>query len=522
MTKRLVRNGWRSEAGLRMTPKHEGRLTRPAPMELAKLGEAIGARVTGAATVRGITYDSRLVEPGDLFCAIPGFRTDGHRYIAEARARGAAALLVERAEVVPPDCAALVVPHSRIGIAQAARVLFDDPSRGLWMVGVTGTNGKTTTTHLIRQVLMAGGIRCGVIGTVHTMVGRETLPSERTTPEAPDLQATLRYMVRAGEGAVAMEVSSHSLALHRVEGVQYDVGVFTNLTQDHLDFHQDMEDYFAAKALLFEGLGHGDPKGPRRAVLNADDPWAGRLVGLTTVPLLSYGFAASADVRAESVEIGTWGSRFMLWLPDENPVRVQVPLGGRFNVSNALGAVAVGHLAGVPLSRMVEALATVPGVPGRFERVDQGQPFSVVVDYAHSPDGLMNVLSTARELTAGRLVAVFGAGGDRDRAKRPLMGEVVGRLADWPIITSDNPRSEDPDAILRDVAVGVSQAGGRPTLVADRRLAIYEACRAAQPGDVVMILGKGHEGYQVFADRVVPFDDRQVAREALAALGWSS
>ncbi len=503
-----------------MTPKHGGRLWHPTPMDLAQLGQAVGARVRGTATVTGITYDSRLVEPGDLFCAIPGFRTDGHRYIAEARARGAAALLVERVDVVPQGCPALVVPHSRIGIAHAARELFADPSRQLWMVGVTGTNGKTTSTHLIRRVLLAGGIRCGVIGTVYTMVGSETLPSERTTPEAPDLQATLRYMVEAGEQAVAMEVSSHSLALHRVEGVQYDVGVFTNLTQDHLDFHQDMEEYFAAKALLFEGLGHRVSKGPQRAVLNADDPWAGRLVGLTTVPILSYGFAPSADVRAEAVEIGTWGSRFMLRLADENPTPVAVPLGGRFNVSNTLAALAVGRLAGVPLDRMVEALASVPGVPGRFERIDQGQPFSVVVDYAHSPDGLMNVLSTARELTAGRLVAVFGAGGDRDRSKRPLMGEVVGRLAEWPIITSDNPRGEDPAAILQDVAAGVAQAGGQPTLIVDRRQAIYEACRAAKPGDVVMILGKGHEAFQVFADRVVRFDDRQVARDALASLGY--
>lgn len=505
-----------------MTPEKPRRLVRPSSMALSALGEAIGARAVGNAQVTGITYDSRLVEPGDLFCAIPGFRTDGHRFIRDALRRGAAALLVERAEVIPPGIPALLVSHSRIGIAQAARVLFGNPSRALWMVGVTGTNGKTTTTHLIRQVLQAGGIACGVIGTVHTMVGTETLPSERTTPEASDLQATLTYMVQQGERAVAMEVSSHSLALHRVDGVQYDVGVFTNLTQDHLDFHQDMEDYFAAKALLFESLGNGDPKGPRRAVLNADDPWAGRLVGLTMVPILSYGFAPAADVRAEAVEIGPWGSRFVLRLEGEAPRTVHLPLGGRFNVSNALAAVAVGRVGGVPVDVMVEALGHVPGVPGRFERIDRGQPFSVIVDYAHSPDGLINVLATARELTHGQLWAVFGAGGDRDRSKRPLMGEAVGRLADRAIITSDNPRGEDPATILQEIAVGVERVGGQYSMVVDRREAIRAACQAAAPGDVVMILGKGHEGYQVFHDRVVPFDDRTEARDALAALGYHS
>jgi UDP-N-acetylmuramoyl-L-alanyl-D-glutamate--2,6-diaminopimelate ligase len=487
---------------------------------LRQLAAVLDAEQRGDAMVRGLAYDSRRVEPGDLFCAIRGFHTDGHRYIGEARARGAVACLVEDASFVPEGFPALVVPQSRLATALVAGAFYGWPADKLWMIGVTGTNGKTTTTHLIRSLLEAKGILTGLTGTVHTLIGDREWPVVRTTPEAPDLQATLRRMADAGMRACVMEVSSHALALERVAGTHYDVGVFTNLTRDHLDFHRDFEDYFAAKARLFEHLGEGPEKGPRAAILNADDVWAGRLIGLTRAPVMTYAIDTAADVMAEAVSLSDRGSAFVLRVPSGEAASVRLPLAGRFNVSNALAAAAVGVLAGLSADALADALSSAPGVPGRFERVDCGQPFAVIVDYAHSPDGLENVLRTAREITRGRVTVVFGAGGDRDRPKRPLMGEVAGRLADSIIVTSDNPRSEDPEAILRDIEQGVRPTGASYRLEVDRRTAIARAVAEAEPGDVVLVAGKGHETYQIFRDRTIHFDDREEVRAALMRRGY--
>lgn len=490
-------------------------------VHLTDLGQAVGARVNGDAVVTGLTYDSRRVRPGDLFCAIPGFKTDGHRYVSEARQYGAVACLVENAAAIPEGMPALIVKHSRSGTAKVAAEFYGHPSRELWMIGVTGTNGKTTTTHLVRCVLerAGGGMSTGLTGTVHTLIGRETWPVERTTPEAPDLQATLRQMVDNGMKATVMEVSSHALILNRVDEVFYDVGIFTNLTQDHLDFHRDFEDYFAAKARLFEGLGQGPSKGPQAAILNADDPWAARLIGRTTASVLTYGIFGG-DVHAEDIHIDGSGASFTVHLPNGDHGRIDLPMSGRFNVSNALAAISVGYLQGLSVESMAQALTHLGGVPGRFEIIDCGQPFAVIVDYAHSPDGLENVLNAAREFVAGRLTAVFGAGGDRDRSKRSLMGAAAGRLADDVVLTSDNPRSENPESILRDIEIGVREVGGHYLTEPDRAKAIRLAVHQAKAGDAIVVAGKGHEDYQIFRDRTIHFDDREEVRRALGELGY--
>jgi UDP-N-acetylmuramoyl-L-alanyl-D-glutamate--2,6-diaminopimelate ligase len=510
---------------------------RPAPVKRAKTLETLARAVAGArwaenqsgdpgaVMVSGIAYDSRRVRPGDLFCAIPGFRTDGHLYVADAAAKGAVAALVERPAAVPAGMPAVVVPHAREAMAAVSDAFFDSPSLRLWTVGVTGTNGKTTTTHLIRAVFEASGVPCGLTGTVHTLIGREERPVEHTTPEAPDLQALLAEMVEAGLTAAVMEVSSHALALARVDRVWFDVGVFTNLTQDHLDFHQTFEEYFRAKARLFERLGQGPAKakgGPRAAVLNRDDPHWERLARLCAVPVVTYGLHPAADVRAEAVASGTAGSDFAVVLRGGWRGPAHVPLPGRFNVQNALAALAVGMVWGLDPDRMVAALAQSPGVAGRFERIDCGQPFTVIVDYAHTPDGMENVLKAARELAAGQVGVVFGAGGDRDRGKRPLMGRVAGERADWAVVTSDNPRSEDPLAIIAEVVAGIEAVTGRYAVEPDRARAIAAAIDRAGPGDVVLILGKGHETYQIFRDRTIHFDDREVARQVLRERGYGS
>jgi UDP-N-acetylmuramoyl-L-alanyl-D-glutamate--2,6-diaminopimelate ligase len=490
-------------------------------MRLSELAAGVGLTATGDVDVLGITYDSRRTRAGDLFCAIPGFRTDGHRYVEDARRRGAVACLVERESAVPSGMPYIPVQSARVSTARVAACFFGHPSRNLWMVGVTGTNGKTTTTHLIRTVLeQAAGIPTGLMGTVHTVMGANEWHEDRTTPEAPDLQATLRQMADFGMRAVAMEVSSHALALHRVDQVYYDVGVFTNLTQDHMDFHRDFEDYFAAKAQLFERLGEGPVKGPRAAILNADDAWAGRLVGYTRMPILTYGIAQRADVRAIDVRIDRYGADFTAVLPDGSKTPVHLKLSGRYNVSNALAALAVGHLQGLPGPRMAEALASQAGVPGRFELIDCGQPFGVIVDYAHTPDGMENVLRAIREFVHGRVILVFGAGGDRDQAKRPLMGEVAGRLTDLFVVTTDNPRSEDAADIATQVEQGIRAAGGQFIREMDRRVAIRRAFADARPEDLVLIAGKGHENYQIYRDHTEYFDDREEARAALRERGF--
>lgn len=481
-------------------------------VQIMGIGTIVG---DGAIALSGIQHDSRQVMPGDLFCAIPGFHTDGHLYCVEAKSRGAVAFLVENPDAIPPNAAGIVVTDARKALAKVADVFYSHPSGRLWMVGVTGTNGKTTTTHLIRAVLEGGDVSCGLTGTLHTLIGPETFKVVRTTPEAPDLSRILRHMADRGMKAAVMEVSSHALALARVDCVDYDVAVFTNLTQDHLDFHHDFESYFRAKALLFERLGTGSEKGPRAAIINGDDPYAARLAALVRVPVITYGLSDHCQVRASQVLITSRGVQFLATFPSGDQHGVQFGMPGRFNVMNALAALTVGYVYGLAPEKMIEALAMYPGVPGRFERIDEGQPYSVIVDYAHTPDGLENALKTAREFAIGKIGVVFGAGGDRDRGKRALMGEVAGRLADWTMLTADNPRSEDPMEIIHQIEEGLHKVHGEWQVELDRERAIKLALTQAQPGDVVLIVGKGHETYQIYRDGTIQFDDREVARHVL-------
>jgi UDP-N-acetylmuramoyl-L-alanyl-D-glutamate--2,6-diaminopimelate ligase len=467
------------------------------------LRELIG-KGAPAVEISGLAYDNRSVTPGTLFFCVPGFKVDGHDFAPDAVARGAAALICARPlGLGVPE---VVVPDVRAAMASAAARFYGDPTKRLQVVGITGTNGKTTTAFLVRSILERAGRRTGLLGTVTSIVGGVPEAVERTTPEAIDLQATFARMLDAGDSACVMEVSSHALHLHRVDGVHFAARVFTNLTQDHLDFHQTMEDYFAAKRMLFER-----PGGP--SVVNADDEYGRRLAH--SVPgALTFGIERDADYRAVDVDFDTSGSSFHCVTRGES-VATRTRLPGLFNVSNALAAIGATHSLGVPLSVAADALSEAERVPGRFEPVDEGQSFAVLVDYAHTPDSLDNVLRAAREITAGRLHVVFGAGGDRDQGKRPLMGRVASELADRAIVTSDNPRSEDPDAIVDQVFAGT--VGGAEREV-DRRRAIELAVEGASAGDVVVIAGKGHEQGQEFeGGRKEPFDDVTVVRNALRA-----
>jgi UDP-N-acetylmuramoyl-L-alanyl-D-glutamate--2,6-diaminopimelate ligase len=460
----------------------------------------------GPADVRitGLAFDNRTVEPGGLFFCVPGFTRDGHDFAPDAVARGAAALVVQRPlGLGVPE---VVVEDVRSAMAVAAARFFGDPTASMDVVGVTGTNGKTTTAFLVRALLEAAGRPCGLLGTVKSVVGGVDHPVERTTPEAIDLQRTFRAMFDAGDVACAMEISSHALELRRSDGIHVAVAVFTNLTQDHLDFHPDMEAYFQAKRLLFAS------RLTRARIAGADDPY-GRRLAEEFPGTVTFGLSGG-DFRAEDVIHAADHSEFTAITPEGSfPARIGLP--GRFNVLNALAAWAAAATLGVPGSVIVDALASAPPPPGRFEPVDEGQPFAVIVDYSHTPDSLENALRAAREVTSGRVIAVFGAGGDRDRGKRPLMGAAAARWSDISIVTSDNPRSEDPDAIIAEILTGVEDRSG-VEVEPDRRRAIGRAVELAAAGDVIVIAGKGHEQGQEFADgRKEPFDDVTVAREAL-------
>jgi UDP-N-acetylmuramoyl-L-alanyl-D-glutamate--2,6-diaminopimelate ligase len=458
----------------------------------------------GGVEVTGLAYDSRRAGPGTLFFCVPGERTDGHDFAPQVVAAGAVALVVERELGV--EVPQVLVADARAAMAPLAARFWGDPTAELRVVGVTGTNGKTTTAFLIREILEAAGIRCGLLGTVKQVVGGVEEEVERTTPEAIDLQATFRRMLDAGDRACAMEVSSHAMALHRADSVHFEAALFTNLTQDHLDFHADMEDYFQAKRMLFAA-------GPGTRVVNVDDPYGRRLAGeFECVTFSAEG--ADADYAAHDVSFDAGGAGFAV-----GDLELRTGLPGHFNVANALGAFAAARALGVEPETAAAGLARAARVPGRFEPIDEGQGFAVLVDYAHTPDSLENVLRAARRLTDGRLIAVFGAGGDRDRDKRPKMGRAGAELADLTVVTSDNPRSERPAAIVAEVAAG-AEGAAELEIEQDRRAAIALALRRASPGDTVVIAGKGHEQGQEFEDgRKIPFDDREVAREELRKLG---
>lgn len=467
--------------------------------------------------VNGIAMDSRKVEPGDIYACVPGFNVDGHDFANAAITSGAVALVVER--FLPINIPQLKFKDVRKVLGTLAARLYDDPSEKLEMIGVTGTNGKTTITHLIEKIGARQGHKVGLIGTLGARIAGREIPGNRTTPEAIDIQKLLAEMVEEGVSQVVMEVSSHALDLGRVIGCEFDAGIFTNLTQDHLDYHKTMEEYLQAKAKLFRNLR--GKKQPKVAILNADDPAFGMLAKLSAAPVVSYGIKAEGDVdyRAENVEISSLGVNYEVRFKGcQQKVHFLTP--GIFSVYNSLAAFAWGVERGYAPEDVAQALREISGVPGRFESVRSGQPFQVIVDYAHTPDGLENVLRTAREFTKGKIITVFGCGGDRDKGKRPLMGEIATRLSDFVLVTSDNPRTEQPEVIIQEILTGIGNV--EHISLADRREAIFHACSKAQPGDTVLIAGKGHETYQIIGTEIHPFDDRDVAREALRGLGYES
>jgi len=465
-----------------------------------------GQRHGADVQISGVTHDSRSVVPGDLFVAIPGAVVDGHDYVEMALERGASAAIVEHGDTAPNR---VVVPDARAALAWAAAVVYGHPSSRLSVVGVTGTNGKTTVTHLVERILMAAGRTSAIVGTVGARIGGEARPMTRTTPEASDLQRLLASMVDAGVSVAAIEVSSHALALHRVDAVRFRVAAFTNLTEDHLDFHGDMGRYFATKARLFA------PSRAEHAVLWIDDPAGFGLAETAEIPRTTVGIAKHADVRGTDLIESIDGSRFRAVTPvGEFPVELSLP--GRFNVQNALVAVGIALELGIDPEAVRAGLASIGTIPGRFERITAPGGFSVFVDYAHTPDAIEAVVRSARRLESQRLIVVFGAGGDRDREKRPAMGRAAG-AADLAILTSDNPRSEDPLAIMAAVRSG-APPGSTFVEEPDRRAAIAHALAEAREGDLVLVLGKGHETGQDVAGVVHPFDDREVVRDLLGRL----
>ncbi len=473
-------------------------------------------------SIVGLTDDSRRVRPGWLFVAVKGAQADGHRFLEQAVGAGAAAVVIEAGRVSADVTRSFGVPVIQVGdsrrfLSVLASRFHGNPSFLLNMVGVTGTNGKTTTTYLCKSVLEAAGARVGLIGTVAYLIGDERIVATHTTPGALELQALLQRMVNAGMETTVMEVSSHALALDRTVGCTFGTAVFTNLTQDHLDFHADLEDYFRAKLRLFEGLGPS-----ARAIVNLDDPYGERVLFASPAPVWTYAVDRPADLRAEGVQVSLRGVQFTARTP-VGTIALRSPLVGRHNAYNILAAVGVGLQRGITLQTIATGVAGLQTVPGRFERVDAGQPFTVVVDYAHTEDALYRLLTTAQAVKTGRVITVFGCGGDRDRGKRPKMGRVAGLYSEVVVLTSDNPRTEDPAAIIGEIEPGVKagllEAGrGRYVVQADRRAAIEEAVGQAQSGDLVVIAGKGHEDYQVIGHDKHPFDDRVVARAAIEAL----
>src|SRR6266487_81453 len=463
--------------------------------------------------VESIAYDSRRVQKNGLFVAMRGESRDGHEFIGQAIEKGASVIVAEREEK-HSRATCLVVENARNALADLSATFYGLPAQRLKLAAVTGTNGKTTTSFLIKHICEKAGLRCGLIGTVRYEIGERVLPASRTTPESLDLQELLAQIVNAGCRAAAMEVSSHALAQDRTRGLEWNVAVFTNLTQDHLDFHGTMENYFDAKVKLFTGLVNQKRKRKPVAIVNIDDRYGQRLLDKINkrVAVVTYGMGTRADFRASNYRAEFGGTSYQLDAHGKSYL-VRLPLIGRFNVTNSVAALAAANALGINLRNAVFSLAKSPQVPGRLEMVPARRQFQVFVDYAHTPDALGNVLKTLRELEPERLIAVFGCGGDRDRQKRPLMAEMADRLADYSIITSDNPRKEDPGAIISEVEKGFRS--NRYEKIVDRTQAIDRAVALARPRDIVLIAGKGHENYQEFGDYTIPFDDIQVARRAI-------
>ncbi len=477
-------------------------------MKLSKLlqeVEVLRSQVEGDPEIGEVRYDSRAVQPGDLFVAIRGFATDGHKYIASALENGAAAVVCEQAA---PDVPAVLVPDSRRALAQLGIDRFGHPADQLTMVGVTGTNGKTTTTYLIKHILESQGAKVGLIGTNQNLIGEEMVPTERTTPESYELQSLLRRMVDAGCTHCVMEVSSHSLALDRVYGIEFAVGVFTNLTQDHLDFHHTMEEYRKAKAILFTIADQG--------VLNMDDPASEKMLLDATCPIQTFSAKSdAADLTAKDIRLHADHVDFVA-AAEEGIARVHLGIPGQFSVENALAALGACRALGVPLDVAAAALKTAHGVKGRVEVVPTGTDYTVLIDYAHSPDGVENVLRAVRGFTKGRVIALFGCGGDRDKTKRPKMGAIAARLADFCIVTSDNPRTEQPEAIIDDIVAGMQDSKTPKEVIVNRPEAIRFALDMAKAGDTIVLMGKGHETYQEINHVKHHLDEREIVAEYFA------
>ncbi|MCX5780902.1 MAG: UDP-N-acetylmuramoyl-L-alanyl-D-glutamate--2,6-diaminopimelate ligase [Firmicutes bacterium] len=484
-------------------------------MQLGEMMQGIEIRLLAGELnqdIKGISYDSRKVKPGDLFVCIKGLKSDGHEYIGQALNRGAVALLVEREIAVDTKVVVLLTGDSRRALPMAAANFFGHPSQQVKVVGVTGTNGKTTTTHLIQAILEELGARTAIMGTLYARIGDQQIIMGHTTPEALEIQDFM-HLVQSEKGDyLIMEVSSHALDLGRVDQIHFHAAVFTNLTQDHLDYHVSMDKYKQAKLRLFSALAR---EAGAFAVINADDPAAGDFVQASGAKYCLYGVNQEADVKAIQLHSSLKGSQFTV-VHGTDTFDINMKLIGRFNVYNALAAIAFALCEGVDKTIIKSALEKIKGVPGRFELVDCGQDFTVVVDYAHTPDGLENILRTGREILENRLITVFGCGGDRDKSKRPLMGKIAAQYSDFCIVTSDNPRSEDPEAIIDDIIPGLKAVeNSYYAKIIDRREAIHQAICLAKKGDLVVIAGKGHETYQLINDQVLEFDDRLVAAEFL-------
>jgi len=480
---------------------------------ISKIIQPLTIRGPQGLDVEGIAYDSRQVRPGYLFVALHGQHREGHDFIGDAIQRGAVAVVGESGEVGRRDVTLICVEDSRRALAEIACAFYSGPSRSLQLIGITGTNGKSTTAFMCRDILKAAGRTPGLIGTIRYEIGERSIPASRTTPEAPDLQFMLDQMLRAGCKSAVMEVSSHGLDQKRVWGIDFDVGVFTNLTQDHLDYHKTLDQYFGAKTLLFRGLGKMEKSAS--AVINIDDPWGMQLAntGGFSARRITYGTHPGALVRVGEIDLTPEGSIFDFTTPWGDG-QVRLKLLGRFNVSNALAAIGACGALGVDPKLMADVLSEMASVPGRLEPIQNSRGLSIYVDYAHTPDALANVLRTLREVTDKRLLVVFGCGGNRDRGKRPIMGAAAATLADYSIVTSDNPRGEDLAAIIAEITAGFGSCGNFE-VEEDREKAMAKALALARPGDTVLIAGKGHENVQEFANTVVPFDDRDVVKRLL-------
>lgn len=461
------------------------------------------------AEITSICYDSRKAAPGALFVCIKGFQTDGHQYAEKALALGAVALLVQDDVSAPPEIAVAKTKDNRIALGKVANEFYEHPSEGLKIVGVTGTNGKTTTTYLLDSIFTEYKMKVGIIGTIENKIGDKIIPSDKTTPESLELAMLFSEMKKSGVSAVAIEVSSHSLDLHRVDFCRFDVGIFTNLTQDHLDYHGTMENYRQAKGKLFQMCKYG--------VINGDDPNSGYFLENGTCEFVTFGLKDGNKLQARDIQMSSAGVAFVVDIYDE-PTQIHLPIPGKFTVYNALGAIGAAMCMDIPREVIQAGLEKNNGVAGRAQSIKTKKGKNIIVDYAHTPDGLANILDAVREFAEGRVISVFGCGGNRDKTKRPIMGKIAGEKSDFAIVTSDNPRNEDPLSIIIEIEAGIRATDCEYVKIIDRREAINYAVKIAKEGDVVVIAGKGHENYQIFADGTIHFDDAEVAAEAVALL----